>query len=142
MTTANGNLRLSPQHGVNPSVDVCFVCQQPVGVCLLGYNGGAEAPRYMCSSREPCDQCKRHMQTGVILISVSEKLTTDQRNPWRTGGWVVIKEEALTRAFHDPQEILRMRVAFLTDEVWDRLGLPRGDITRHTTEAHDRWSDR
>jgi hypothetical protein len=67
----------------------------------------------------------------VILISVRE--TTDpeeQKNPYRTGGWVVVKEEAVERIF-DPasaKAVLKRRMAFVTDETWDQLGIPRGAV--------------
>jgi hypothetical protein len=30
---------LSPRHGVNPSLDLCFFCQEPKGVVLFGRMG-------------------------------------------------------------------------------------------------------
>ena len=54
-------------------------------------------------------------------------------NPYRTGGWVVLTEDAVRRAITgDVQEyILRVRWAFVPDEVWDVLGLPRGEESNH-----------
>ena len=80
------SIQLSPQHGVNPSVEQCFVCMKDVGVVLFGrMRGDAEAPRKVClPNREPCDECKGYMDQGVILISVDESKTDDPQNPWRS----------------------------------------------------------
>lgn len=126
----SGSIRLSEKHGVNPTLLVCFLCGKETGVALLGLlKGDAEAPRRMCD-REPCDECKGYMEQGVILISVDESKTADPANPHRTGGWVVLKDEAVTRVFDPPmrERILKVRAAFLADDAWDRLGLPRGEV--------------
>ena len=91
-----------------------------------------------CIDKEPCSKCKGYMERGIILISVDEeKSKGDMENPYRTGGWVVVKEEALKRMIQ-PQElldqILKQRVAFLPDEVWDLLELPRGPVEGIPTE--------
>jgi hypothetical protein len=150
------SIRLDPKHGVNPSVDVCFFCQQDRGVALLGvltasqkrafeeagvtsYDDSA-APHRACYSREPCDECKGHMADGVILISVDEeKSGDDPENPYRTGGWVVVREEAITELINPPEllaHILRARIAFVPDDAWDMLGLPRGEAVKaHLADA-------
>lgn len=126
------SLRLSPTHGVNPSVMQCFYCLQDKGIALLGaIPGGAEAPRQAVFDREPCETCAEHMRQGVILISVDEaKSKGDMQNPYRTGGWCVIRDSAIKRGIH-PKEladhILKMRVAFVPDDAWTKMGLPRVD---------------
>ncbi len=71
------------------------------------------------------------MELGIILISVDEKKSDgNMQNPWRTGGWVVIKEEAVRRIFEGApilDQVLDKRMAFISDEAWDTIGLPRGD---------------
>ena len=67
------------------------------------------------------------MKQGVILIST--KGGEHGNNPYRTGGWCVIKDEAIERMISNTdlrEHILRARVAFVPDEAWDFLGLPRG----------------
>jgi len=140
---------LSQAHGVNPSLDQCFYCMKDKGVILFGrlrekqaealrksgliHDSGLdpEAPRRICLDYVPCDECAGYMEQGVILISVDEeKSKGDLKNPYRTGGWVVVKEDAIRRMV-TPSElaesIVLRRVAFLPDEVWDKLGLPRGE---------------
>jgi hypothetical protein len=126
----SGSIRLSGKHGVNPALLVCFLCGKETGVALLGLlKGDAEAPRRMCDP-EPCNECKDLMERGVILISVDESKTTDPANPYRTGGWVVLRDTAVARMFNPPmrEHILKVRAAFLADDAWDRLGLPRGEV--------------
>jgi hypothetical protein len=123
-------LYLSPKHGVNSSIEKCFFCNGDKGVILFGrLRDDAEAPRAVVINYEPCDTCKGYMQQGIILISVDEKKTDDMKNPWRSGGWVVVKDALIERAVSSVElrdDILKKRVAFLPDEVWDRFGLPRG----------------
>jgi hypothetical protein len=141
---------LSPEHGLNPSLECCFFCLEPRGVVLHGQfnaeqrfgkkiaatlervNGHAKAPRKMVIDKEPCSKCKELMEKGIILISVDSKESPDNDNPYRTGGWIVVKEEAVRRIGIKPVEleadILKRRVAFVPDDAWDMLGLPRGPV--------------
>lgn len=100
---------------------------------------------------EPCNECNQWMQKGVILISIKNETTEEEMkpvvkevrgrygrteevtlppNPYRTGKWAVIKDEAIER-WPVPQELidyaLNHRFMFLTDEVWERFGLPEGE---------------
>ena len=121
------SIRLSEQHGVNPSLQQCYVCMKDVGVILFGrLKGDQEAPRKVCIDKEPCDECKKWMEQGVILIST--RVGEEGDNPYRTGGWVVLKEDAVRRMPVDEaliEHMLKMRIAFIEDQVWDMLGLPR-----------------
>ncbi len=124
------SVRLSPKHGLNPCIPNCFFCNQPKNeILLLGLirDGDREAPRNAVFDREPCDNCKQHMQAGVILVSTKNGETGD--NPYRTGGWVVVTEAFIKRIVTPEslaQQILKSRFAFIPDETWDQIGLPRG----------------
>ena len=68
------------------------------------------------------------MEKGIIFISVDSAKTTDKENLYRTGGWCVLKEAAVRRMIEDgpvKDATLRKRVAFVEDEVWAALGLPK-----------------
>ena len=141
------SVNISPTHGLNPSLECCFYCGEARGVVVFGrialrhkkkigeelYNRlkGApddlEAPRDIVIDREPCDTCKSYMEKGVILISVSTALTTDKDNPYRTGGFAVLTEAGVRRCFHDCEQMLKARIAFVEDEIWDQMGLPKGE---------------
>ncbi len=104
----------------------CFYCMKDVGV-LLHKRLAPVLPHRMCVDQEPCDDCAKLMEQGVILISVDEQKTDDLKNPWRTGGWVVVWDEFIERVFKPRElveQVLRKRVAFLPDEVWCMIGLP------------------
>lgn len=122
-------IRLSPRHGVNPSLDCCFFCMKPKGLALFGQlRGDQEAPRHVVTDHEPCNECKGWMEQGVVLISVDESKTEDKQNPWRTGGYCVVTEEAVRRFVTPPElaeDICKKRVAFIPDDAWDKLGLPK-----------------
>jgi hypothetical protein len=116
-------IRISPKHGLNPSMSVCFLCGGDKNEIIIPgmLKGDAEAPHKAVWNKEPCDKCKEYMNIGVMLISVKDK--TDQENPYRTGNIVVIKADAAERMFGD--SIKNQRAAFIEDELWDKLGLPK-----------------
>ena len=135
-------IELSPKYGVNPTIPLCFYCNGPKNEVRLlgrirskdlGKDQDIEAPRAAVWDQQPCDRCREHMKQGIILISVRD---TDigTSNPYRTGGWAVVKEEAIRRMFGQVEEgkplletMLKWRVAFVPDEAWDLLELPRGE---------------
>lgn len=132
------NLKLSPKHGLNPCIPRCYYCGKDKNeVLLLGkLKGDVEAPRGAVFNLEPCDECKGFMAQGIILISVDDRDVEIEPgpeglvNPRRTGGWVVLKEEAVERIVQPPglfSQIKKSRFSFVPDEAWDVLGLPRGE---------------
>lgn len=125
------SIRISEKHGFNPMLVVCFYCQKDRGdIALFGrLPGDAEAPRRGVIAMDPCDECKGYMKQGIILISYDEAKTTDKKNPYRSGGWCVLKEEAVKRMFKEGElldAVLKCRFAFMDDQTWDHIGLPRG----------------
>lgn len=147
------HITVDPKHGLNPGLELCFYCQEPKGIVLYGAIGhtkrkafkeagidisaDGEAPRKLTLNREPCDKCKELMEQGVILISCREVQSEEEKsNPYRTGGWVVVKDRLIEDCIGDEETkeaILRMRVAFIPDAVWDKIGLPRGDVDAKAT---------
>jgi hypothetical protein len=132
-------MRLHPKHGVNPCIPTCFYCGEGKNeIILLGamskhITGHDEAPMHgPCFDKEPCDKCKGYMKQGIILISVDAAKSDDHSNPYRTGCFCVVKEEAVKRWGINSQElldsILKDRVAFIPDDAWDKIGLPRQNI--------------
>ncbi len=130
------SIRLSEKHGVNPAVPRCYFCGDHKNeIVLFGkLKGDVEAPSNPVMDMEPCDTCKGYMEQGIIVISVRDGETGD--NPYRTGGWAVLKEEALDRMGIQPQElkeqILKCRWTFMPDEAWDMLRIPRTGIKETT----------
>ena len=94
MAMKTKSIKLSPKHGVNPSVLHCFICGKETGVALLGkLKGDVEAPRDISNPNELCDDCKKALETGKFVLEV--KNNSDENNPERTGRYVCIKKEAL-----------------------------------------------
>jgi hypothetical protein len=72
------------------------------------------------------------MDMGILLISISDDTTPEEMkapmpNPYRTGGWVVVKQVFVERVLDGPslEFALKHRFMFIVDEAWDSLGLPR-----------------
>lgn len=118
----SNSIRLHKEYGVNPTIPKCFICGKDKNeVVLLGAAYKEQAPMHMCLDKSPCDECVGYTKQGIIIISVRDGESGD--NPYRTGGWVVIKEEAALRFI--PENLLKKRILFLEDKVWNEVGLPR-----------------
>jgi len=119
---SNG-ITLSPKHGVNPTIPVCFFCGQPKNeIALMGrvyerdkrtgkkvLGSDLEAPKNMVLDYEPCDHCKEQFALGVTLIGVNEHQPDDGRPPmtaqggakvYPTGGFAVMTPEGVERVFN------------------------------------------
>jgi hypothetical protein len=159
---------------LNPSVNVCFFCNKEKNeILLLGATYKEEAPHKAIWDKNPCDECKKYMEMGIIFISVKDpyrihtcrdckhswsapvllsKATpnlsgeatphcpkcssiginsspikeSDPENPYRTGGWIVVKEDYVKRVVTKPllDHILKTRIAFVPNDTWKILGFP------------------
>ena len=90
-----GSLKLSPKHGVNPSVLHCFIWGKETGLALLGkLKDDAEAPHDISNPNEICDDCKKQIEAGNKFF-LEVKDNTDHNNPERTGRMVCVKGDAL-----------------------------------------------
>lgn len=102
------SIELSPKHGVNPCMPVCFFCGETKNeIALLGRIGGKEdleAPMRAILDYEPCEECKKKFAEGVLLIEVTSYPNTGnqppiQKNAYPTGRHIVVKPEALRGDF-------------------------------------------
>lgn len=124
---ADDSIRLSPKHGVNPSVTLCFFCGQEVGVVLFGLmEGDQQAPRRCVTDMEPCDECKGWMEKGIILIGIDPELSDPKLGPggfWRSGHYVTVKEEAFRRGFTGEAAVfgLEHRWCFVDKAILEQL---------------------
>lgn len=126
---AKDDIILSPKHGVNAAIPNCFFCGKKKNMLVLfgRLKNDAEAPKDCVLDDEPCDECAGYMKQGVLLISVDAAKSQSRSNPYRTGGWAVVKDEAIVRAIKEPElrdQILAARFSFIDDETWRLLGLP------------------
>lgn len=118
-------INLSKEHGVNPSITKCFFCGEDSGIALFGQLPNDEKAPMNAGVVDftPCSQCQEYMSKGIMLVSVKDG--SDQENPYRTGSIAVIKEEVAKKIFDN---IGDSRFAFIEDEAWDKLGIPRENI--------------
>ena len=142
-----GDIRLSPKHGLNPSLGVCFWCGEDDGtILLLGMRGGYDlpAPPRCIAGYAPCPKCIENRKLGITLIEVDQGPTSKSgklpplNGPnaginavYPTGRWCVLKETAIAKAFQPAatvEDILRRRVAYVDSETADKLGLFKEDI--------------
>ena len=113
-----GSIRLSPKHGLNPTLPICFFCGEEKGeIALMGYMNpdkkrgkyaeDVEAPKHMILDYEPCDKCKEAMSKGITMIGVS-KSAPDGRpqiahGMYPTGAWCVVSEDFIRRTISDSE---------------------------------------
>lgn len=132
-----GSIRLHPQHGVNPSLDICFWTGKPKGVALMGFNKGKEAPRQIVTDYEPGDEAKALMAQGITVVEVVESQIKSwpeiAPGLWPTGRWCVMTDDAVRRLLREDMAaaVLAKRKCFLAKEAYEALGL-------HTVEAETR----
>lgn len=124
---ARDRIILSPRHGVNPSLSLCFYCGREKNELVLPGRlpGDAEAPRRAVWNMEPCAECAEHMGRGVIMIQVQDG-EEGKENPVRLGGYAVVLDEALRRFIEPPallDQILRARFVMVPDAVWKAIGM-------------------
>lgn len=76
-------ITLHPEHGLNPSIEVCMICGEEMGIALLGNNIKGQAPHHICTG-EICDNCKKIIDDGgCFIIEVEDgsdqKFTKEER---------------------------------------------------------------
>lgn len=80
---------------------------------------------------DPCNECKEYMKQGIILLTIDpEKSDPDWNedqfpNPYRTGGFFVVKEDFLDRILQPSmfEWAKKNRFLFIEHEMADKLGL-------------------
>ena len=118
------DIKLSPKHGLNPTIPVCFFCgNEKNEIALLGQIGDRrkgedfEAPMKMILDFEPCDDCKKKFAEGVLLIEVTQSPEyigmPIAENAYPTGRYVVVKPEALNGDFKAGSKALVLKKDFM-----------------------------
>lgn len=78
---------------------------------------------------QPCEECQGYMEQGVIVVTIDPAKSNPEEpnNPYRTGGFFVVKDDWITRLFDDNKEmrdhVITKRMMFIEHEAADRLGL-------------------
>lgn len=99
-------IKVSPKHGLNPTIPICFWCGKERGeVALLGrLPGDAEAPKNVVLDYEPCECCRADMARGFTLMEATNHpndrgQVEAQTGVYPTGRFLVIKKEIALKAF-------------------------------------------
>ena len=112
------SIKLSPKHGVNPCMPVCFFCGDTKNeIALLGRIGGKEdleAPMRAVLDYEPCEECRKKFAEGVLLIEVTNYPNMEgqpmiAKNAYPTGRYSVVRPEALRGDFKAGSKALVLR---------------------------------
>lgn len=123
------SIKVSPKHGVNPSIDHCFWCGKKIGIALFGkLKNDAEAPKNVCTSYEPCEECKFQMEQGITFMEATETPpnpnTPPLGNAYPTGRMFILTEDAVKHLLNDgplKDTVLEKRKCFLTPDMFDSL---------------------
>ena len=95
------SIKISPKHGVNPSIQKCFWCQKEMGLVLFGkMKDDAEAPKYVTLDYVPCDECKAKWEKGIAVIEAAHEPFYENQPEWGkdaypSGRMMVVKREAM-----------------------------------------------
>lgn len=128
-----GSIRLHPEYGVNPSLDLCFWCGEASGVALLGYNKGKEAPREVMTSYRPCTKCEEQMARGITVIEAAESVYYPDRPQIQaglvpTGRWQVMTQESIERMLAGSPmlaDVIAKRKCFVEPKAFETHFLPK-----------------
>ena len=103
------SIRLSKEHGVNPTMVVCFFCGKETGeIALLGTAYKGKAPKYMwLGSYESCKACKEHMNKGLTVFESLDTPTHNKqpaikngdKDTYPTGRWLVMNKDEAPKIF-------------------------------------------
>lgn len=85
------SIKVSPKHGVNPSILHCVCCGKEYGIAMLGkLKKDAEAPKDMYHGL--CDRCQGVIdQGGCMFIEVKDGEKGD--SPYRTGRIIGVSKD-------------------------------------------------
>lgn len=125
------SIRLSPKHGVNPSIPTCFWCGEPTNVLVLfGRLPNDKEAGMHCGpiDYEPCDKCKGNWAQGITLIEAdvspqSENQPEIQKGLYPTGRFLVLNPDAAERIFtpETAADALKHRMCFIDLEVFAKF---------------------
>lgn len=127
------------REGKHVALTHCFFCGEGNEIILHRRLGDVSEMHGKVVNMHPCSKCEGYMKQGIILIGIDdaksgagwnrprEGVDPDNwmPNPYRTGAFCVIKEEALDRIFNDPGHnawAKKSRWIFVEHEVLVRLG--------------------
>jgi len=128
------------------AIPKCFYCQEDKNEILIAESLRTDMSVYHMKVCDivPCANCEALMGRGVILITVDGAKSEDgwyqpryynkrrssdpdvliPPNPYRTGGWFVVSDDFVARAFDTiSEQVLRYRWSFIEHAAAEHLGL-------------------
>lgn len=107
-------IKISPNHGLNASLQVCPICGKNMGIVLHGRidEDDSKAP-VQEQSFVPCEDCQK------TYITIAGAVKKEDGTPEVTGERIYIKRENLTEEFKKESE--GKAVAFMDKEEFDKL---------------------
>lgn len=114
----------------------CYFCQNDSDIIIntkpTPYMANqVESMHQKTVSMDPCRECAEFMKQGVILIAIDEdKSGPDWNNwgmpnPYRTGGWWVVRDDFVHRVFDEAaaKYVCKHRFAFVSQDAAEMVGL-------------------
>lgn len=124
------SIRLSPKHGVNPCMTLCFFCGEPKNeIALLGRINRTddEAPKEAVIDYIPCEKCQENMKKGITLVGATTEnpnhIPPIQPGIYPTGRWMVVRENLVKTVFlpDAAETIIRQRKALVDDSILEEI---------------------
>lgn len=117
------SIPLSPKHGLNPTIPVCFFCKEEKNeIVLLGKISSKrgedlEAPKHCILDYEPCEKCREQFSQGFLVIEVEDYPMSEGQPPihdnhYPTGRVVLLKPN---------EDRPQGEVALCTSEVFNQV---------------------
>lgn len=113
-------MKISENHGLNPSINVCFFCGKDKELMLFGrLKGDVKAPTRVVADYKPCKECADKMRHGATIIEVTREsrgVKPIAKDCWPTGRWCVISKDAAQKLFKKDVSTL-----LLEDNLYEQL---------------------
>lgn len=121
-------IKISPKHGLNPTIPVCFWCgKQKNEIALMGrMENDIEAPKNMVLDYEPCEECQSHMAMGVAVLEASDHPNTEgqppmQKGVYPTSRFVVVTTECADKVFNAYAPWSKGKKVFVDSDVFSHF---------------------
>ena len=157
---AKDSIKLSPNHGLNPTIPVCFWCgKEKNEVALMGKmdKQDSAAPKHLVVDYEPCDTCKELFSKGIHVIGVTPKPIAQgqfpiMQNPemFPTGSMFVAPREWMKSFLEENEhpemvnDVLEKGVMLMPDEIVSKIveesNAPEMEVT-DITEGEEQNED-
>lgn len=108
----------------------CWFCGEDKGIIMNSRLTKEDAQQVRdCNGKvidlEPCDNCKKLMEQGVMLFEITKTPDDPKELPERTGRIAVVRDSAFEN-FPDKDfanQVIKRRYGFIQREFWDAIGL-------------------